>query len=234
MSGDVMTEERPDALADEGTDNDGTLGEETPQPARRPFPTAWVALGIVVGLLLGYVAGLLTPSLRTPGNNSAEAGFARDMALHHAQAVEIAMIAYQRSTDPDVQLMAYDIATSQQTEIGIMKRWLEEWNLSRTGSRPHMAWMPGGEHALRDGLMPGMATNEEIDRLRNATGRDVDVLFAQLMLRHHLGGIHMIDAVLAQSDRPEVVSLAERMKATQQGEVEVFREMLKKLGAQPL
>jgi uncharacterized protein (DUF305 family) len=234
MSGDVMTEERPDALADESTGNEGTPGEETPQPARGRFPTAWVALGIVVGLILGYVAGLLTPSLRTPGDTSAEAGFARDMALHHAQAVEMAMIAYQRSTDPDVQLMAYDIATSQQTEIGIMKRWLEEWGLSRSGSQPRMAWMPGGEHALRDGLMPGMATNEEIDRLRNATGREVDVLFAQLMLRHHLGGIHMIDAVLAQSDRPEVVSLAERMKSTQQEEVQVFRAMLKELGAEPL
>jgi len=229
-----MTEERPDALADGTTGDGGAQGSAAARPGRRPFPTAWVAVGVVVGLLLGYLAGLLTPSLRTPGDNSAEAGFARDMALHHAQAVEMAMIAYQRSTDPDVQLMAYDIATSQQAEIGIMKRWLEEWNLSRTGSEPRMAWMPGGAESLRDGLMPGMATNEEIDRLRNATGRDVDVLFAQLMLRHHLGGIHMIDAVVKQSDRPEVVGLAERMKATQQEEIHVLRAMLKDLGAEPL
>lgn len=208
--------------------------EPADAPGPRRFGTAWLALAVVVGLLLGYVAGLLTPSLRAPGDASPEAGFARDMAIHHGQAVQMGMIAYQKATDPEVREVAYDIVTNQQGQIGIMKRWLEEWALSPNSSRPKMAWMPEGAEGVRDGLMPGMATQEEMDRLGAATGEDVDVLFVQLMLRHHLGGIHMIDGVLERSDRPEVVELATIMKNGQQAEVTMFRHLLEKFNAQPL
>jgi uncharacterized protein (DUF305 family) len=103
-----------------------------------------------------------------------------------------------------------------------------------TGARPPMAWMPDGTSALVNGVMPGMATDDDLDRLYGSTGRDFDVLFAQLMLRHHLGGIHMVDGVLEQSDRDEVVVLATRMKQSQQAEVEVLHSLLRRLGARPL
>lgn len=210
------------------------LNGEVAAPGPRRFGTAWLALAVVVGLLLGYLAGLLTPSLRAPGNDSAEAGFARDMTVHHGQAVEMGMIAYQKATDPEVREVAYDIVTNQQGQVGIMARWLEEWRLSPSSSRPRMAWMPEGSAALQDGRMPGMATNAELDRLRAATGQQADVLFVQYMLRHHIGGIHMVDGLLKQSDRPEVVQLATVMKNGQQAEVGMFRNLLEKLNAQPL
>lgn len=226
MADEATSPERVDPAPDET--------EVAPRPARSRFPTVWATVAVVVGLLLGYAAGLLTPSLRTPGDDSPEAGFARDMSSHHAQAVEMAMIAYQRGTNPDVLMLAYDIATAQQGEMGYMRRWLEEWHLPPSSSQPRMAWMPDGAESVHDGLMPGMATNEEIEKLRRGTGPQVDVLFAQYMLRHHIGGIHMIDAVLAQSDRPEVVELATRMKASQQKEIDALRELLKDLHAEPL
>jgi len=37
---------------------------------------------------------------------SAEAGFARDMQVHHDQGVELAMIVRDRTDDPDVRLLA--------------------------------------------------------------------------------------------------------------------------------
>jgi uncharacterized protein (DUF305 family) len=79
-----------------------------------------------------------------------------------------------------------------------------------------------------------MATTDEVERLRAATGRDHDVLFVQLMIRHHLGGVHMLDAVLEASDRDEVVDAATIMKKTQQKEMNVLREALTRLGATPL
>jgi uncharacterized protein (DUF305 family) len=115
-----------------------------------------------------------------------------------------------------------------------MYRWLDEWKLLPTGSQPPMAWMPHGASALTNGLMPGMASDGELDRLYGSTSKDFDILFLQLMLRHHLGGIHMVDGVLEQSDRNEVVVLATRMKHGQQAEVEVLRNLLTKLGARPL
>ena len=193
------------------------------------------ALVAVFALVIGYLGGLLAPSLNTPGDNSAEAGFARDMSTHHAQAVEVAMIAWQRATDPEVKEVAYDIATGQENQIGTMQTWLTDWHLSPNGTQPKMAWMPGGaKELLPDGRMPGMATTDEITQLRNATGKAEDILFCQLMLRHHLGGIHMVSALLDLTHNSTVTDLATGMRNTQQNEVSQLRKKLTDLGAQPL
>jgi uncharacterized protein (DUF305 family) len=156
------------------------------------------------------------------------------MITHHSQAVDMAMMAFRQGHLPEVRTLGLDIALGQQTQIGTMYRWLEEWRLLPTGSRPRMAWMPHGTGAPADGLMPGMATDDELARLSGLTGSDFDVLFLRLMLRHHLGGIHMVDGVLARSDRDEVVVLARRMKQGQRAEADVLRGVLVKLGARPL
>jgi uncharacterized protein (DUF305 family) len=156
------------------------------------------------------------------------------MSTHHAQAVEMGMIAYQNATLPDVVTLGGDIAITQQGQVGIMATWLKSWGLGPTSTEPPMAWTPEGSRALRGNLMPGMATREEIGDLRAATGRDVDILFCQLMLRHHQGGIHMVDELLKQDPAAEVAELAETMKRNQSNEVAVLQTLLTQLGAQPL
>jgi uncharacterized protein (DUF305 family) len=202
-------------------------------PRRRALTLG--ALAVVVALLFGYAAGLLTPSLRGPGNDSAEAGFARDMSTHHAQAVDLGMIAFQKASDPDVRELGYDIALTQENQIGIMQTWLKNWHLGPTGDQPKMAWMPNGSKELSaDGLMPGMATEAEVTQLRQATGKQVDIEFCQLMLRHHLGGIHMVSEVLTLTKDQQVRDLASTMMNGQQNEVTIMKNKLTQLGAQPL
>ena len=41
--------------------------------------------------------------------------------------------------------------------------------------------------------MPGMATEEQLDELADATGADADDLFVELMVAHHQGGIDMAE-----------------------------------------
>lgn len=192
-------------------------------------------LAAVLALVIGYGAGLLTPTLRAPGDDSPEAGFARDMSTHHAQAVAMGMIAYQRATDDEVRQLGYDIALTQENQIGIMQTWLKEWHLQPTGRQPKMAWMPEGDQALsKDGLMPGMATDEQMKELNTATGKKVDILFCQLMIRHHLGGIHMAEDILAVTHDKQVHDLAMAMKKGQQSEITTMTNVLTRLGAQPL
>jgi uncharacterized protein (DUF305 family) len=217
--------------AGDGADYDGPDDGSATGDGHRHFSTRWVALGVVVGLLLGVAVGLLIPGLSRPGDTSAEAGFARDMSTHHAQAVEMGMLAQEKATDPDVRTLGADIALTQQAQIGIMQTWLRDWQLSPTGSQPRMAWMPDGAGSIRDGLMPGMATDAQRAQLRAATGRDFDILFLQLMLNHHLGGIHMAQAALDLSDNEQVRSLAGAMVAGQQKEITAIQALLNKLGA---
>jgi uncharacterized protein (DUF305 family) len=204
---------------------------------RQLSPRGRIAAGVLVAILIaaiGYTAGLLTPRHDTPGEGSPEVGFARDMSAHHAQAVEMGMIAYQSASTPDVRTLGGDIAITQQGQVGIMQTWLKDWGVGPNGTEPPMSWMPDGQRALDGNLMPGMATREEVAKLKAATGKDADILFLQYMLRHHLGGIHMVDGVLAENPSPQVKELAETMKKNQSGEVTVMENMLSKLGARPL
>ncbi|WP_328343420.1 DUF305 domain-containing protein [Micromonospora sp. NBC_00421] len=199
------------------------------RPAGRYGALALTA-AVVVGLLLGYAGGLLTPTLTRPGDGSAEAGFARDMSTHHAQAVEMGLIAFDRGTDPEVRQIGGDIATGQQGEIGTMQTWLRSWGLDPTGSQPRMAWMPDGATKVENGLMPGMATPEEMAKLRVAQGRELDVLFLQMMIKHHLGGIHMIQGILDAGGDDDVRTVAQTMKNTQQTDLTNLQNALKRLG----
>jgi uncharacterized protein (DUF305 family) len=197
----------------------------------------WVRLlvgGLAAVLLLavGYSGRLIVEHFTTPGDRSPEAGFARDMSTHHAQAVQMAMLVYTRGQSDEVHTIAYNIATSQSVEIGIMHTWLQDWHLSLTPSQPRMAWMPGGgtNELSPEGLMPGMATKDDIDQLRKATGKAADILFCRLMLRHHLGGLHMVDGILQLTSRPEVREVVEGMRIGQSGEVTRMQQLLTELG----
>jgi uncharacterized protein (DUF305 family) len=143
----------------------------------------------------------------------------------------MAMLAHEKASDPDVRQLAADIALTQQAQIGMMRTWLQDWHLDPTGSQPRMAWMSDGAAGLRDGLMPGMATDAEREQLRTATGRDFDVLFLRLMRTHHLGGIHMAQGVLDLSDDGQVRDLAQTMVNSQKKEIDGIQELLTKLRA---
>jgi len=203
-------------------------------PASKRARLFLAGLAAVVLLALTYASGVASAGAFTPGENSVEAGFARDMSLHHAQAVEMGMLAYAKATNPEVKNEGYDIALTQQGQIGAMKAWLDKWHVSRAGEAP-MAWMPNGAKELTaDGRMPGMATDAELKKLNGLSGRDFDILFCQLMIRHHLGGIHMVDAALKLSDNADIVSLANSIKEGQQREITIFQNLLTQMGAKPL
>ena len=154
-------------------------------------------------MLLGLAAGAAhRPGRARPGDASPEAGFARDMSTHHAQAVEMGLIAFQQGSDADVR--SDRRATSpprSRARYGMMQGWLRSWELDPTGEQPRMAWMPDGEEMVNGGLMPGMASTEEMERLRTAQGKELDILFLEMMIKHHLGGIHMVDGA-ARAERP--------------------------------
>ncbi|WAC54889.1 DUF305 domain-containing protein [Gordonia sp. SL306] len=110
------------------------------------------------------------------------------------------------------------------------------------GSMPPAAMpsgdMPSGSTAAGTDTppMPGMATTAEMDRLRSLRGAAADVYFLQLMLRHHEGGLHMMEYAADPANVSEdyVRSLATAMKQTQDKEIAVIEQMLAERGAAPL
>ena len=98
----------------------------------------------------------------------ADAGFARDMQTHHAQAVEMAFLVRDRTDDAEVRTVAYDIITSQQQQAGQMYGWLVQWGLDQTGR--DRRW-PGSAASTRrptrtpTARCPGSATATQIAEL---------------------------------------------------------------------
>jgi uncharacterized protein (DUF305 family) len=211
-------------------------------PVRSPLRTALLAV-IALGLVLigggAAVALGLGRGEPAPTADSVAAGFSRDMSRHHLQGVEMANLALQRSTDPEVTRLAFDIAETQQNQVGRMQGWLALWGLPPTGGET-MAWMASGAHAGHDaaavdgGLMPGMATEEELARLRGLSGTEFDVEFLRLMIRHHQGGREMSEYTAEHAAVPAVAGLAGTIAETQTAEVTTMERMLTARGGTPL
>ena len=166
-----------------------------------------------------------------PTESSADAGFARDMQVHHAQAVEMSFLVRDRSDDQLIRSMALDVATTQQQQVGQMYAWLELWGLPQTGTDPTMAWMRSGsmagmDHSAGSGSMPGMATPAELTQLRDANGREAEVLWLELMVRHHRAGVEMARAALDLAEHPEVRQLAAAIVTSQQSEIDIMQQLL--------
>ncbi|MFJ3497251.1 DUF305 domain-containing protein [Streptomyces sp. NPDC086091] len=170
-----------------------------------------------------------------PAAESADAGFARDMAIHHQQAVEMSYIVRDRTKDVDVRRLAYDIAQTQANQRGMMIGWLDLWGLPKVSAKEPMAWMDmAGMASGEDGaLMPGMATDAEMKRLGELNGRQAEVFFLQLMTDHHKGGIHMAEGCVERCTVGVEKRLAQGMVEAQQSELQLMANLLKERGAAP-
>ncbi|MFI6948548.1 DUF305 domain-containing protein [Streptomyces sp. NPDC050422] len=192
-----------------------------------------LALGLVVLMLVrpSSSAPAAVSSTAAPAEASADVGFARDMAVHHQQAVEMSFIVRDRTPDVAVRRLAYDIINTQANQRGMMLGWLETWGRAKSSPGPPMAWM-GHTVTARDGaLMPGMATDTELDALRAAKGRDAEVRFLKLMTAHHRAGAEMARAAAAAAGTDEIRNLASGMVLGQQSEIALMADMLKARGS---
>jgi uncharacterized protein (DUF305 family) len=212
-------------------------------PARR-----WllIGLGIILVAALAFAIGRFSTfgatSSTTPATDSPEAGFSRDMQVHHAQAIEMAMDIYRKTEDDELRVLSYDIATSQGGQRGEMFDWLVQWGLSQSGG-PMMAWMaesdaghdhggtagePMTDEEAREAM--GMASADEIAALKAANGQEADCLFLELMIRHHEGAIPMAAAVIELGSEPRVLEVAGSIEAGQTAEIDAMKSMQNRLG----
>lgn len=75
-------------------------------------------------------------------------------------------------------------------------------------------------------LMPGMATEADLQRLARLKGNDAERLYLQLMIPHHQAGVVMARAASSRASRPEVRRLAQSIVEAQTAELSVLRRML--------
>nr|WP_237419179.1 DUF305 domain-containing protein [Kitasatospora sp. SID7827] len=168
-----------------------------------------------------------------PVTGSAEAGFARDMATHHQQAIDMSFLVRDRTQNEEVRGLAFDIINTQANQRGMLMGFLDQWGLSQNTTAKPMTWMNHPYEAHDGALMPGMATNTELDRLRSLSGQDAEVYYLQLMITHHKAGAEMAQAYVDAGTNAPEKRLAQGMVDAQHSEIQLMTDMLAERGARP-
>jgi uncharacterized protein (DUF305 family) len=151
----------------------------------------------------------------------ADIRFMQGMIGHHAQALEMTALLHERSTNPDMKMLARRIEASQLDEIKMMKDWLSSRGQALPDEHAHHA----GDHAL----MPGMLTQVQMKQLAAAKGVEFDRLFLQGMIRHHGGALTMVHELFAKpgaGQDAEIFAFASDVDADQRMEMDRMGAML--------
>lgn len=189
---------------------------------------------VIARLSFGFVALLSTACIgpnapassatltSAPSEDGPDAMFARAMMSHHAQAVEMSLNLRDRSSDPEIRLLALDIILTQQNQIGQMQGWLAAWNVPINGQEPPMQGMA---------QLMSMATQPQVNALRTLPVAEAETSYLEMMIRHHQGGVTMAKDALQRAQRPEVLQLANNIVKSQRSEIEYMQSLLVQRGA---
>ncbi|KOV40718.1 DUF305 domain-containing protein (plasmid) [Streptomyces xanthophaeus] len=164
-----------------------------------------------------------SPSSSAPASqgrhNAADVAFAKGMIPHHRQAVEMADLAPTRAGSAEVKKLAEDIRKAQDPEIKTMSGWLTSW----------------GEEVPAEGAMDhsmhgtsGMMSAEEMDKLKNSSGKAFDTAFMEMMIKHHEGAVAMAKTEQADGAYEPAKTTAAAIITSQTAEITQMNKLLGK------
>lgn len=158
----------------------------------------------------------LASATSTPGSNGMSMGaaatdaaapydakFIDSMIVHHQGAVTMAQQALQEAERPELKTLAEAIIKAQEAEIKQMRDWRD-------------AWYPGLADTGGLGMDMGMMEVPQGD----AT---FDVRFIDAMIPHHEGAIAMANDLKQNTQRPELLKLADDIIQAQTVEIAQMR-----------
>jgi uncharacterized protein (DUF305 family) len=188
-----------------------------------------IVLFLVAGLLVTFGIGYLLGSEKSDlSHNTVDVGFLQDMRIHHEQGAIMAMTYLEAAPEGDSvqRMIAREILLTQSKETGRMVQLLRVFQKPETNETDQvMGWMNEPTPIDR---MPGYASDEQMKDLQMARGADADALFRDLMIAHHLGGIHMAEYAAKNAKHSEVKKMAAAMVREQAGEINELRAIAKK------
>ena len=150
-------------------------------------------------------------------HDAVDAMFGQLMIPHHEQAVELAALVPERSTNPALVKLAGTIAAQQQPEIDTMKAMLAAW-----GVNPDDGSHDSGHAGI---TMQGMVEEGTLVELEALRGTQFDQLWLTSMISHHRGAIGMAESEIADGKNPEMIALARGIVTTQQAEIDQMTAM---------
>lgn len=152
----------------------------------------------------------------TSSPSAADVTFAQQMIPHHRQAIQMAGLAAEQASSPEVKALAKRIEAAQEPEIKTMESWLESWDED----------MPPSAMPPMDGM--GMS-QQDMAKLMAARGQDFDRMFLTMMIQHHQSAVAMAQTAQQQATVSAVKEMAAEIVTAQQAEIEEMQRALSAL-----
>lgn len=140
-------------------------------------------------------------SCSTSGPSSSEKRFVGEMIPHHNVGVELLQIGQQRSNDVRVRRLIFEMGDYHHGELHSLELYARDWSIE--------------EYEEFDGDIP----DAELDRLRNLQGSEHDMLWLDLMIRHHEGALVISNRLLSAGGHQNLLTLASNVIKTQSDEI---------------
>lgn len=147
--------------------------------------------------------------------NDTDLHFLAMMTPHHEQAVQMSDIVLAADeVTAETRDIAERIRTGQQDEIDVMLGWVDDW-----GQAPLLE--QHSEH-----IANGMVTPERMAALAAAGGSEVEGIFLEEMISHHVGAIAMTQDQIDNGGYTALRELAQQMIDVQTAEVAEMTQLL--------
>jgi uncharacterized protein (DUF305 family) len=152
-------------------------------------------------------------------SGNADVDFARGMIPHHQGAIDMAEIVLKHGKDAAVKKLANEIITVQKKEIAQMQAWLAK-NGSQRAS--------GDSAAIIKAFSDVNARMHKDMTMTFSDNADAD--FMRGMVPHHVGAVDMAKVLVQFGEDPELRKLADDVIRTQNEEIALMNDWLKKNG----
>jgi uncharacterized protein (DUF305 family) len=165
--------------------------------------TGAALFSILIGGL--FFASPLTALANGPAPRQSQAvyeiHFMTRMIDHHAMAVMMGSLCEDRAIHPELLQLCENIVTSQSEQIQMMQSWLADWY--------------GIDYAPE--MTPG--NQQKIDQMATMSGAEFEIMFMQMMIRHHHKAVIEGSTCVDRAYHPEVIALCENIVASQSEQI---------------
>lgn len=144
--------------------------------------------------------------------NKTDVAFVQMMIPDHQMVAKMDALAAQNAASSKLKTLAAQMQDGQAQTADKLQGWLQAWGQTASGQMAGMT-------------MPGAMTQKDMDMLKSMKGMNFDMMFAQMMIKHHEGSVQMARDEQAKGASQEAKAMAADMVTTQEKQITQLRSI---------
>jgi uncharacterized protein (DUF305 family) len=142
--------------------------------------------------------------------------FLDTMSMHHARGIQMAELVKDHGKHDELKQMAKKMIDDEQQDIKQLQQMKEQWYAGQGDATNRR--MRGMKESVQN-------HDKNMDKLKSAKGGKFDLMFLEMMSRHHANGIKMAQLALSKAEHQEVKEFAKQIIEKQNQEKSEMTKM---------